>query len=116
MYGPLRLSFVLLANYVPKCQMSSGPHALADLGGACPAHAPYGTQFFCFCIHFHQKVPTLEVHAPLMGAHPPMGNPGSTTDMDLFLLTAIVTSITDGNTAMYNTITRWDWCYILSQR
>ena len=26
MYGPLRLSFELLANYVPKCQMSSGPH------------------------------------------------------------------------------------------
>ena len=26
MYGPLRLSFALLANYVPKCQMSSGPH------------------------------------------------------------------------------------------
>ena len=29
--------------------------------------------------------------------------------------TAIVTSITDGNTAMYNTITRQGWCNILSQ-
>ena len=28
--------------------------ALADLGVACWVHAPpYGTQFFCFCIHFH---------------------------------------------------------------
>ena len=26
-------------------------------------HAPHGTQFFHFCIHFWQKVPTLEVHA-----------------------------------------------------
>ena len=26
MYGPLRLSFALLANYVPNCRMSSGPH------------------------------------------------------------------------------------------
>ena len=49
-------------------------------GGACPAHAPpYGTQFFHFHIHFHQKVPTSEVHAPLMGARPPTGNPGSAT-------------------------------------
>ena len=40
---------------------------------------PYGTQFFCFCIHFHQKVPTSEVQAPLMGACPPMENPGSAT-------------------------------------
>ena len=24
--GPLRLSCVLLANYVPKCQMNSGPY------------------------------------------------------------------------------------------
>ena len=36
-----------------------------DLRGACRAHAtPYGTQFFCFHIHFHQKVPALGVHAP----------------------------------------------------
>ena len=48
-------------------------------GGACPAHAPYGTQFFHFHIHFHRKVPTSEVHAPLMGAHPLTGNPGSAT-------------------------------------
>ena len=25
-YGPLRRSCVFLANYVPKCQMSSGPY------------------------------------------------------------------------------------------
>ena len=47
--------------------------SLADLGGACQVHAPYGTQFFHFCIHFHQKVPTSEVHAPLTGACPPYG-------------------------------------------
>ena len=35
--------------------------ALVDLG-VCQAHTtPYGTQFFHFHIHFHQKVPTLEV-------------------------------------------------------
>ena len=32
--------------------------------GACLAHAPYGTKFFHFRIHFQQKVPELEVHAP----------------------------------------------------
>ena len=33
----------------------------------------------------------------------------------VLISTAIGTSITDGNTAMYNTTTRWDWCNILSQ-
>ena len=52
--------------------------------GVCPAHAPpHGTQFFCFRIHFHRKVPTLEVHAPPpppQRVHaPPTGNPGSAT-------------------------------------
>ena len=37
---------------------------LADLGGVPSACPPYGTQFFCFRIHFHRKVPMLEVHAP----------------------------------------------------
>ena len=54
--------------------------SLADLGGACRVHAtPYGTQFFCFRIHFHQKVPMLEDHTPLTAARPPAGNPGSAT-------------------------------------
>ena len=50
-------------------------NALADLGGgACRAHAsPYGTQFFHFHIHFHQKVPVSEVHAPPNGCMPPYG-------------------------------------------
>ena len=48
--------------------------SLADLGGVPGARLPYGTQFFRFRIHFHQKVPTSEVHAPpLMGARPPYG-------------------------------------------
>ena len=33
----------------------------------------------------------------------------------VLISTARVTSITDGNTAMYNTITRQGWCNILSQ-
>ena len=48
-------------------------------GGVPGARPPYGTQFFRFCIHFHRKVPTSEVHAPLTGARPPTGNPGSAT-------------------------------------
>ena len=47
--------------------------------GACP---PYGTQFFRFHIYFHRKVSTSEVHAPLTGARPPTGNPGSATVID----------------------------------
>ena len=69
---------------------------LADLGGgAYRAHAlPYGTQFFRFCMHFHQKAPrithkdapdaSLPVHAlsgprPPWVHAPPTGNPGSAT-------------------------------------
>ena len=59
-------------------------HTINTIGeskGACRAHAtPYGTQFFCFCIHFHRKAPTSEVHAPSNGCTPPMGNPGSATE------------------------------------
>ena len=58
------------------------PFPLADLGGGgVPgSRHPYGTQFFCFRIHFHQKAPASEVHTPLTGARPPpTGNPGSTT-------------------------------------
>ena len=48
--------------------------ALADLVGGCAGHTPpYGTKFFHFCIHFCQKAPMSEVHAP------PTGNPGSAT-------------------------------------
>ena len=60
---------------------SSLYYPLADLGGCVPgARPPHGTQFFLFHIHFHQKVPTSEVHAPLNGCTPPpTGNPGSAT-------------------------------------
>ena len=44
--------------------------------GTCP---PYRTQFFCFCIHFHQKCPHRRSMPPPMGACPPTGNPGSAT-------------------------------------
>ena len=47
--------------------------ALADLGGhARHTPPPHGTQFFHFHIHFHQKVPTSEVHAP-QWVHAPHG-------------------------------------------
>ena len=49
--------------------------ALADLEAACRAHAPpsHGTQFFSFGIHFCQKAPVSEVHAPPNGSTPPYG-------------------------------------------
>ena len=33
---------------------------------------PYRTQFFRFHIHFHQKAPALEVHAPSKRVHAPL--------------------------------------------
>ena len=46
-----------------------------------PAHAPfpYGTKFFHFHTHFHQKASVLQVHAPPKNGttHPPTGNLGS---------------------------------------
>ena len=43
--------------------------------------SPMGPNSFIFCIHFHRQVPTSEVHARPMGARPPIGNPGSATEM-----------------------------------
>ena len=61
--------------------------ALADLGGACRVHAtPYGTQFFHFHIHFHQKCLRRGSMPPLTGPRPPTGNPGSATEKDVLLL------------------------------
>ena len=37
------------------------------------AHATYGTQFFCFHIHYHLKAPASEVHAPKAGLRPLYG-------------------------------------------
>ena len=62
-------------TFLPKL----GLDALADLGGRARHTPPYGTQFFRFGIHFHRKVPTLEVHVPPNGCTPPTGNPGSAT-------------------------------------
>ena len=59
-------------------------NALADLGGVPGARPPpHGTQFFHFRIHFCQKVPVSEVHAPPNGSTPPppTENPGSATAM-----------------------------------
>ena len=46
-------------------------HTLADLGGHARCTPPYGTKFFRFHIHFCQKAPTSEVHAPPNGSTPP---------------------------------------------
>ena len=64
-------------------ECSTTQHALADLGGRRARRmSPYGTQFFHFRIHFHQKVPMSEVHAcPNRCTPPPTGNPGSATGM-----------------------------------
>ena len=40
-------------------------------GGMLGTRPLYGTQFFYFRMHFHQKVPALEVHAPPNGCTPP---------------------------------------------
>ena len=41
-----------------------------------------------FCIHFHQKAPALEVHAPPNECTPPppTGNPGSATGLNITLI------------------------------
>ena len=67
---------------------SNAKHAFSKLSiggsrGACRAHAPHGTQFFHFCIHFRQKAPVSEVHTPQRAhAPPPTGNPGFATAFD----------------------------------
>ena len=60
-------------------KVSQAHNPLVDLGGFARCTPPYRTQFFCFCIHFHWKAPTSEVHAPLTDVCPPTGNPGSAT-------------------------------------
>ena len=53
---------------------------LADLGGACPAHAPYGSRLFRFDIKDFCNVAASGVHNPLTrSTPPPTGNPGSAT-------------------------------------
>ena len=57
----LHMPMGLLLGIFPQIQA----HALADLRGVCRVHTtPYGTQFFCFHIHFNRKAPASEVHAP----------------------------------------------------
>ena len=50
-------------------------------GGVPGTRHPYETQSFNFHIHFHQKAPALEIHAPQRVYAPSTGNPGSATDM-----------------------------------
>ena len=63
---------VMIHNTYPSTRVIIG----GSRGGVPGARPPYGTQFFRFRIHFHQKVPTSEVHAP------PTANPGSATGYD----------------------------------
>ena len=70
---------VLRPNILRVIEPSQLAHNIGGSGGRARRTPPFGTQFFRFCIHFHRKVPTSEVHAPLTGARPPTGNPGSAT-------------------------------------
>ena len=49
------------------CPMTA---VLADLEGACLAHAPQGSRFFRFDIHNFRNVTASGVHAPLRGPRP----------------------------------------------
>ena len=66
-YCDLRLSvgrqFIGMASCGSNISENNEAKTLSDLGGAW-CTPPYGTQFFCFRIDFHQKVPVSEVHIP----------------------------------------------------
>ena len=47
--------------------------ALVDLGVCVGGTTPYGTEFFHFRIHFHEKHPCRRSTSPLMGARPSYG-------------------------------------------
>ena len=69
------ISFVFAYVFTEKCmrQRLVPPNGLAPPQWEIPP-----LQFYHFCIHLQQKVPTLEVHAPPNGPMPPlMGNRGS---------------------------------------
>ena len=57
-------------------------------GGTASMCSPNRINFFCFHIHFHQKVYASEVSAP------PMGNPGSTTGITAKFMAPIASSMT----------------------
>ena len=71
---PPTTSLTSTPHTLPPTHPIPTPHTttpLVDLGGHAWCMPPYGTQFFHFCIYFHQKVPTLEVHTPPNGCTPP---------------------------------------------
>ena len=74
--------------------------------------SPYGTQFFHFRIHFHQKVPISEVHTPPMGARPPYRKSWirhwfTSLNLDLAVKTSVSHYSPLPNTARGITETRW---------
>ena len=75
-----RLRACLLAVILPV----TSDVTLADLVGACPAHAPTkGSRFFRSDIQNFENVTASGVHTPLRGPRPPTGNPGSATVLHL---------------------------------
>ena len=82
-------SFLLLLDLDPfilQCSLHNIKYIkfIGRSRGACWAHIPpMGPNSFIFVYIFAKKAPTLEVHAPLMGPCPPMGNPGSTTEVHM---------------------------------
>ena len=68
---------------------------------------PYGTKFFRFHIHFHQKAPMLGVHTPPNGSTPPTGNPGSTDKSKVFSNRQPASLAGDFDNALFQTMTHW---------
>ena len=66
-------------NMLDCCMSVIFSYVIGGSRGRAGRTPPYRTQFFRFHIHFCQKVPVSEVHAPPMGPRSPTGNPGSAT-------------------------------------
>ena len=70
--------------------------SLADLGGACPAHAPpMGPNSFVFTYIFTEKCPCWRSSPPPNGyMSPSMGNPGSATACLGFVMLSLLLVVT----------------------
>ena len=73
LYVSLQLSIILVISLQTSTKHRQLYYYIGgSRGRARRTPPPYGTQFFRFCIHFHQKVPMSEVHAPPNGCTPPL--------------------------------------------
>ena len=70
--------YPMLVSQYPKCSQNDTIHWWIQ--GALPAHTPpQQDQFLLFLHMFLPKSVPIRGWCPLMGWHPPMGNPGSAT-------------------------------------